>query len=214
MLVDEPAYVLGHGNSAAKVAMILLNFTDDVDLLVDGNDPEWDDDVDEQVRVHPLTIIDEEVVGAFPEDEDVEDPWLGGLEFADGTKREYAGGFPMYGKRYNNRLATVLGCELADDGAVVVDEHGRTSVKGVYAVGDLTPGQNQISVAMGEGTNAGIAIHKELRSFPMSLDEIDAHGEVEEQDVPAMPEELRKRAHTINDAERHEGMFPTQHYPH
>lgn len=28
----------------------------------------------------------------------------------------------MYGKRYNNQLAKELGCELADDGAVVVDE--------------------------------------------------------------------------------------------
>jgi thioredoxin reductase (NADPH) len=206
MLVNEPTYVLGHGNSAANVAMIMLNFTDDVDLLLDGNEPEWDGDVDEQVRAHPLDIITEEVVGAFPEDEDADEPWLGGLEFADGTTREYAGGFPMYGKRYNNQLATALGCELADDGAVVVDEHGRTSIDGVYAIGDLTPGHNQIPVAMGEGANAGIAIHKELRSFPKPLDEINARGGLDEQDVPAMPEELRKRAQVINSAESHKGM--------
>jgi thioredoxin reductase (NADPH) len=206
-LVDEPTYVLGHGNSAAHVAMIMLNFTDDVDLLLDGHDPGWDDDVDEQVRVHPLDIIEADVVDAYPENEDADNPWLGGLEFADGATREYTGGFPMYGKRYNNELADALGCDLTDDGAVIVDEHGRTSVEGVYAVGDLTPGHNQIPVAMGEGADAGIAIHKELRPFPMPLDEIE-DGQLDEQQVPAMPDNLRQRAQAINSADSHPGMAP------
>ena len=150
MLVDEPTYVLGHGNSAANVAMIMLNFTSDVDRLLDGHEPEWDTDVDEQLRAHPLNIIEAEVVDAHPEDEETDEPWRGGLEFADGTTGEYTGGFPMYGKRYNNQLASDFGCDLTDDGAVVVDDHSRTSVDGVYAVGDLTPGHNQIPVAMGK----------------------------------------------------------------
>lgn len=208
MLVDEPTYVLGHGNSAATVAMIMLNFTSNVDLLLDGHEPKWDGDVDEQVRAHPLEIIEEEVIDAYPEDEETDKSWLGGLEFADGTMREYTGGFPMYGKRYNNQLAKELGCELADDGAVVVDDHGRTSVEGVYAVGDLTPGHNQIPIAMGEGTKAGIALHYELRTFPMSRDEINKRGPLDEHDVPAMPEELRKRAQVINSTDSHSGMAP------
>lgn len=55
----------------------------------------------------------------------------------------------MNGSTYNNGLAAGLGCELNDDGTVAVDEDGRTSVEGVYAVGDLTPGNNQIPIAMG-----------------------------------------------------------------
>ena len=114
----------------------------------------------------------------------------------------------MYGKRYNNQLAKSLGCELADDGAVLVDDHGRTSVDGIYAVGDLAPGHNQIPVAMGEGANAGIAIHKELRTFPMPLDEINERGSLDEHDVPAMPVDLRQRAQVINSTDRHSGMAP------
>ncbi len=37
-------------------------------------------------------------------------------------------------------LAEKLGCALDDEGYVTVDEHGQTSVEGVYAAGDLTPG--------------------------------------------------------------------------
>ena len=41
MFVDEPVYVMGHGESAAHVAMIMLNFTPEVDLLLRGAEPTW-----------------------------------------------------------------------------------------------------------------------------------------------------------------------------
>ncbi|QZA88258.1 NAD(P)/FAD-dependent oxidoreductase [Salinarchaeum sp. IM2453] len=170
MFQDEPVYVMGHSNSAAYVAMIMLNFTDSVDLLLRGDEPTWDEHTEKLLHAHPVNIIDEEITGMF---KDKEDPaWLGGFEFADGTIREYTGGFALYGSKYNNGLAEGLGCELNDDGTVVVDEHNETTVDGVYAVGDLIPGHNQIPIAMGQGAKAGIAIHKDLRTYPKSLEEL------------------------------------------
>jgi thioredoxin reductase (NADPH) len=99
----------------------------------------------------------------------------------------------MYGSAYNTGLARALGCAINDDGTVAVDDHGRTSVDGVLAVGDLTPGHNQIPVAMGEGANAGIAIHMELRRFPVPLDEIGSEG-IDPAKAPAMSDTLRERA--------------------
>jgi thioredoxin reductase len=63
-----------------------------------------------------------------------------------------------------NGLARGLGCELDGDGHVVVDRQGRTSVEGVYAAGDLTPGEQLIQVAAGEGTLAGVACAESLLS--------------------------------------------------
>jgi thioredoxin reductase (NADPH) len=122
------------------------------------------------------------------------DGWLESFEFEDGSVREYRGGFPMYGSEYNNDLAVDLGCALNDDGSVVADDHGRTSVDGVYAVGDLVQGHNQIPVAMGQGAKAGIAIHMDLRAFPRSLAEIDREGPVAAEEVPAMSASLREAA--------------------
>ena len=169
---DEPVYVMGHDDTAAHVAMIMLNFTDDVDLLLRGAEPTWSDHTDDLVRAHPVEIVEEEITGMFKDDEDPE--WLGGFEFADGTTREYTGGFAMYGSNYNNDLARDLGCEVNDDGTVSVDDDGATSVDGVYAVGDLTPGNNQIPIAMGKGARAGLAIDRELRTYPKSLEELSA----------------------------------------
>ncbi|WP_424019620.1 NAD(P)/FAD-dependent oxidoreductase [Halorientalis pallida] len=197
MFVDESVYVMGHGDSTAHVAMIMLNFTDDVDVLLDGDEPTWSDETDEMVRAHPVDIVEEEVTGV----ENGDDGWLEALEFEDGSRREYRGGFAMYGAEYNTDLAEQLGVELNDDGTVAVDDHGNTSAEGVYAVGDVVPGHNQIPVAMGQGAKAGIDIHYDLRTYPMSVDEIEAQGGIDGDDVPAVSDEIRASA----EAHRSEG---------
>lgn len=167
MFIDESVYVMGHGNSAAKVAMIMLNFTSDVDILLRGEDPEWDEETGRQLEEHPVGIVEPEVERINNGD----DGWLDSIVFENGDEREYKGGFAMYGSKYSNGLAEHLGCEINDDGTVSVDDHGKTSVDGVFAVGDLTEGHNQIPVRMGQGAKAGIQIHYDLREYPMDVDE-------------------------------------------
>ena len=205
MFVDEPVYVMGTGDSAAHVAMIMLNFTPDVDLLTRGEEPEWSAETQAMLEAHPVDVVHEEIADL----ERREDGWLEAFEFedtvgprstssrtesGDGTRREYRGGFPMYGSDYNTDLAKSLGVELNDDDTIAVDDHGRTNVDGVYAVGDVTPGHNQIPTAMGEGARCGIGNHYDLRAFPRSVEEIEADGPVVESDVPAISERLRGRA--------------------
>jgi len=185
MFVDEPVFVMGTGDSAAYVAMIMLNFTDDVDLLIRGAQPEWSDETARLLENHPVEVVHEDLESVTRDD-----GWLESFTFTDGTTREYRGGFPMYGSNYNTDLAEGLGCELTDDGTIAVDDHGRTSVDGVYAVGDVTPGHNQIPVAMGQGAKAGIDIHMDLRAFPRSIAEIEAQGPVGEGEVPAVSPDL------------------------
>jgi thioredoxin reductase (NADPH) len=197
MFVDESVYVMGHGEAAAKVAMIMLNFTDDVDLLTRGDTPTWSDDTALQLDAHPVDVVEADVEGV----ENGDDGWLEALVFEDGTRREYRGGFAMYGSEYNTDLAESLGCELNDDGTVAVDDHGNTSADGVYAVGDVVPGHNQIPVAMGQGAKAGIDVHYGLREFPKSVEQLEAEGAVDSDAVPGISEDLQEqaRAHRASD---------------
>ena len=209
-LGDGPVFVLGHTESAAHVAMTMLNFTADVDLLLDGREPEWDEETERQLEAHPVDVIDTTVVSAY-EDEaipDDEPPWLGGLELADGDEREYLGGFAMYGSTYNTDLAAELDCELQEDGAIAVDENRETSVDGVYAVGDVTHGQNQTTIAVGDGAYAGLAIHKDLRPFPKSVDELEGEGDegIDALDVPGAAADLRAQMRRVRDLKTHPGL--------
>jgi thioredoxin reductase len=63
-------------------------------------------------------------------------------------------------------LAAQLGCALTDEGYIRVDERGRTSRDGVYAVGDVTPGDQLVQVAAAEGTVAGIDCARSLTADP------------------------------------------------
>ena len=100
--------------------MILLNFTPEVDLLTRGEDPEWSAETQAMLEAHPVDVVHEEIAGL----EKREDGWLEAFEFentvgprptssrtesGDGTRREYRGGFPMYGADYNTDLAESLG---------------------------------------------------------------------------------------------------------
>ena len=190
MFVDEPVYVMGHAESTAHVAGIMLNFTDDVDILTRGHEPEWSDDTADMLDDHPIDVVSADVSGV----QNGEDGWLKALEFEDGTTREYKGGFAMYGSEYNNGLARELGCELNDDGTVDVGDHGETSVDGVYAVGDVTPGHNQLPIALADGAKAGISIHFALREFPRTPEALREAGPVRDEEVPGIPDELLEQA--------------------
>ncbi|MFB6303714.1 MAG: thioredoxin-disulfide reductase, partial [Haloferacaceae archaeon] len=75
-----------------------------------------------------------------------------------------------------------------------VDDHGRTSVDGVHAVGDVVPGHNQIPVAMGQGAKAGIAVHMDLRAFPRDLERVREEGPVDPEEVPGASADVRAAA--------------------
>jgi thioredoxin reductase (NADPH) len=190
MFVDQSVYVMGHAESTAHVAGIMLNFTDEVDILTRGVEPQWSDETGEMLEAHPIEVIHEEVTGI----QNGEDGWLKAMEFADGSVREYRGGFAMYGAEYNNGLARELGCEINDDGTVAVDDTGQTSVDDIYAVGDLTPGHNQVPIALADGAKAGISIHFALRDFPRDPSAIEDAGPVRSEEVPGIPDELLEQA--------------------
>ncbi|QIB73647.1 NAD(P)/FAD-dependent oxidoreductase [Halogeometricum borinquense] len=196
MFIDRPVFVMGTGESAAHVAMIMLNFTDEVDILLRGEEPAWSEETDERLRAHPIDIIETEISGMRKSD----NGWLEAFEFEDGTVRNYRGGFPMYGSNYSTDLAEQLGCDLNEDGTVAVSEDGETSVEGVYAVGDITPGHNQIPVAMGKGAQAGLAIHYELREFPRSLDDVRENGAVTRDEVPGLGDRIHAAADEFEEA--------------
>jgi len=63
----------------------------------------------------------------------------------------------------NNELAKKIGVELTEDGLIKVDDHQRTNLPRVYACGDITPGQGQIAIAVGEGTTAAISAFLDMR---------------------------------------------------
>lgn len=59
-------------------------------------------------------------------------------------------------------LVNQVGARLGEKGCVLVDDHQRTSIPGLYAAGDVVIGLDQICHAMGEGGVAATTIRNDL----------------------------------------------------
>ena len=70
--------------------------------------------------------------------------------------------YPALGSDTHTQLGEMVGAKLAGDGCFVCDDHQRTTVKGLYAAGDVVHGLDQISHAMGEGGVAATTIRNDL----------------------------------------------------
>ena len=84
------------------------------------------------------------------------------LHTEDGEDYQFDVFYPMLGEKARSTLAMNIGAACGDCEKLIVDDHQRTSVPGLFAVGDVVVGLNQISVAIGQAAIAATAIHNAL----------------------------------------------------
>ena len=92
----------------------------------------------------------------------VDNDRLVGVELHDGQLIPRAAVFVRPAFTPNTDLLVSLGCDLDDEGWVVVDAAGRTSVPGVWVAGNAANARAQVITAAGEGSSAAIAINSDL----------------------------------------------------
>ncbi|HYC56067.1 MAG TPA: NAD(P)/FAD-dependent oxidoreductase [Candidatus Binatia bacterium] len=88
------------------------------------------------------------------------------VRFEDGSTLSFDTLYPMLGCKARTGLAVSLGADHDDNGELLVDEHQRTSVPGLYAAGDLVNALNQMSVGTAHAATAATAVHNSLEPNP------------------------------------------------
>ena len=148
---DREVVVFGWGEHVAGFALGLLTWARSVTVITDGRHFEGapqDRDLLVQYGVHVLEDEAMELCGVRGD--------LKAVRLAGGATLPCQLAFFSIAHHPNNSLAADLGCVIAEAGCVDVDRDGVTSVPGVYAAGDLTPGVQLISNAVAKGAAAGI----------------------------------------------------------
>jgi thioredoxin reductase (NADPH) len=74
--------------------------------------------------------------------------------------------YPFLGSRTSARIAAAAGATLSGNGEIVVDRDQMTGVPGLFAIGDVVSGLNQISVAVGQAAIAATRVHGMLPFAP------------------------------------------------
>lgn len=152
---DAPVAVLGSENFAVKESLLLLDYTDDVRLLTDGEELDVDESLRIRLEEEGIPVIEGDVEGVKG-DQKLERVVLESEEI------EVDGLFVAIGTSGGTDLARMLGIPI-DGSYLVVDEDLNTGVPRVYAAGDCIGGNRQVATAVGEGADAAINLLEELR---------------------------------------------------
>ena len=155
---DQDVLAIGWGEHVAGFALDLLDWGARVILVTNGQEFQGDRSCIAALERHRVEIIEERVAEFLSEG-----TRMRGARLADGRELAATRAFFSIGHEPRTTLAEQLGCELDELGYVQVGAHGETNVEGVYAVGDVTPGEQLVQAAAAEGAIAGIACGMSLR---------------------------------------------------
>jgi len=153
---DRPLGVLGTVAASVQHALLVRQWSDDVVYFSHTREPSESER--EQLEARGVSIVGGEIARLV-----VDEDRLAGVELRNGDVLERAAIFvrPTFAPQADGLLAG-LGCTVDADGFATVDAMGRTSVRGVWAAGNVADPRAQVITAAGAGSAAAIAINADL----------------------------------------------------
>ena len=149
--------VIGHGSHCVAEAAFIRHFTDDLTILTMGRPLDLTPAERALLRERRIRVVDEPVAEIALDGDQIE-----ALRMRSGVSHRFDTIYSMLGTQVRSELATALGARCDADDNLEVDAHLQTTIAGLYAVGDVASGLNQISVATGHAAIAATAIHNRL----------------------------------------------------
>lgn len=161
-VIDQKVALIGYGKCRLREALLLRAYTADLTLLTLGRQLELSAEEDALLREAGVRVIKEPVAAVA-----VEGGRIATWRMQSGIEHRFNTLYTALGFHLRSELARDLGAEMDEDGALIVDDHQRSSVPGLYAAGDVVRGLAQISVAMGQAAIAATDINNSL-PFPQA----------------------------------------------
>ncbi len=154
-VTDKRIAVIGTGDHGTAEALFLRGYTKDIALV----SPHGEHDLDEECTGQ----LDEAGIirvagpcGGFAIEGDL-------LAFdSENERMAFDSVYPALGSHVRSELAAMAGARTSGEACISVDDHMETSVRGLFAAGDVVVGLDQISHAMGQAGVAATAIRNHL----------------------------------------------------
>lgn len=157
--------VIGSGKRAVAMALALTTWTEHITICTHGEPPEIDEaELCGKLDACNISVVTERIIDLGRDGEKINS-----LNLANGTKLDADKIFFTLAQHPADDVGVQLGCNRDSGEHIVVTEHGATSVDGVFAAGDITPGPQLAVRAACAGAIAAMAIHKSLLPDHRSL---------------------------------------------
>jgi thioredoxin reductase len=155
---DQRIGVIGWGKSVVGLALKLLQWSEDVVIFTHGHEREWDEEQTSKLLAERIEVKDEQIVALTGNQGCVDAAVL-----STGERVPVQRIFFTIKVERSCTLAEELGCEVDPEKPdVIVDEHRKTTVEGVWAIGDLAAGAQLAITSAADGAIAAIALNKSL----------------------------------------------------
>ena len=155
--VGKKVAVVGGGNTAISEAIYLKDIGCDVSVIHRRDKLRAEKILEDEAKEKGINFIWNSVVEEIFGEDMVKGVRIKNVKTGEIKEINFDGIFVSIGEEPNNELAKKIGAKLDEKGYVIVDRFQRTSVKRVYAAGDITDGIRQIVTACGEGATAALA---------------------------------------------------------
>lgn len=156
-VIDKRIGVVTSSENPVGHAIFMRTFSADVLLFERGPESTLDDEDRQRLAAAGVRHIDSPLAGVT-----MSDDMKPILHTRDGEDHPCDVFYPMLGENARSDLASGLGADTVECSKLLVDDHCRTTVPGLFAVGDVTHGLNQIAVATGQAALAATTIHNML----------------------------------------------------
>jgi thioredoxin reductase (NADPH) len=157
---NKKTVVVGTGRKAVGLALNLTTWTHEIIVCTNGEAPGFDrEGYCQKLDALNIPVLTDRITriraGAASRE-------IYSLELEGGMCLDADKLFFTFGQHAADDLGAQLGCERDEDGQITIDGHYHTSVRNVFAAGDIVPGPQLAISAASDGAMAALAIHKSL----------------------------------------------------
>lgn len=155
---DQRVVVIGSGVVGANMALTLSYWTDEI-IYINHEAGDIPDELLNKISQQGIQYISKPIAEILADYEQLQ-----GFILHDHTRIETKHAFIAFGgNEVKSALASQLGIELLENKHIVTNPRTKmTSLENVWAAGDVSAHSEQVTIAMGEGSQAAIWIHKSL----------------------------------------------------
>lgn len=165
---DKPLALIGETSDLFARALLISRFSTDFIVFTNGADTVRPEQETQLARIgigverRPI----DDIVGERAD--------MVGVRLADGEVIPRVGGFVRPRWHAPTEFLGDRGIERDDWGLVVVDDRGETSIRGIYAAGDIVPpGPQQLIIAAGNGARVAAALNMDMIRGMLGVGKID-----------------------------------------
>jgi thioredoxin reductase len=153
---NEKTGIFGNGDYGFEFSRLVNNWTKELTLYTNGKSTLTEEQA-EKLRRHNIPIVENEIRSFEHKNGQIQN-----IVFDDNSKTSIKAIYARPEVTQHSDLASLLGCQLTEQGRVKVDTSQKTTIEGVFACGDCSNASRDIALAVSSGVIAGGTCNKEL----------------------------------------------------